>query len=117
MLASSLVCTRGERAKLVEAVVAHGVEDVPQLVVVANPGVAAGAARTDEVHGVRSSEWQLARRRFDEMAAVVGGDELVVGGKATARLDVAFDCRVTSLEVVPSIERNIVGTARLIDLE
>lgn len=117
VLAGSLVCTRGERAQLVEAVIAYGIEDIPQLVVVANPGVTAGGARANEIHGVGCSEGELTRGRLDQVATVLGWDEVGVGGETTAGLDVALDRRVTSLEVVQGVEGDIVRAAGLVDLQ
>lgn len=104
----------GHLADLVVAVGADGVDDVVEGEVLADPG--AGAAGGDEVHGVGGGEGELARRLGDEGGALGRVDGLVRGGDAAALLRV-LPGPLPRHQVVPRVVRDVVGAARLVDLE
>lgn len=73
-------------ALLVDAVLADGVVDVVQLVVLGDPALGLAEARGDVVHGVGGGEGKLAV--VEDVLALGGVDVLVVHGDATAHMGV-----------------------------
>jgi len=103
-----------EVALLVNAVLADGVVDVVQLVVLGDPALGLAEARGDVVHGVGGGEGKLAV--VEEVLALGGVDVLVVHGDATAHLGV-LGGRAAEAKVVPGIVGDVMGTAGRVDLE
>lgn len=101
-------------ALLVDAVLADGVVDVVQLVVLGDPALGLAQARGDVVHRVGGGEGKLAV--VEEVLALGGVDVLVVHVDATSHLGV-LGGRLAEAKVVPGIVRDVVGTAGRVNLE
>ncbi|KAK0762742.1 hypothetical protein N5P37_005560, partial [Trichoderma harzianum] len=103
-----------QSAGLVVSVLAERVGDVDELVVLVDPAVGLAHAAGDVVHAVGSRERQLAA--VHEISALAGIDELVVHGNAAASVGVLLGT-LAEAKVVPGIIGDVVGTARLVNLE
>lgn len=103
-----------ESALLIVTVVADRVEDVDELVVLGDPAALVLGARADVAHAVGGRERQLAV--VHEVLALVGIDEFVVHGDATAGVRLVLG-RLAKGEVVPGVVRDVVGTTRLVNLQ
>jgi hypothetical protein len=101
-------------ALLVNTVLADGVVDVVELVVLGDPALGLAEARGDVVHGVGGSEGKLALVK--DVLALGGVDVLVVHGNASALLRV-LGGRLAEAKVVPGIVGNVVSTTRRVNLE
>lgn len=113
--ASRLVAdSQVESAGLVDTPVADGVKDVVQLVVLGDEAVGLAQARGDVVHAVGASEGKLAV--VHEVRAFASRSVLVLHVDATAHVRL-LGSRLAEAKVVPGIVRDVVGTARLINLE
>ncbi len=104
----------GHLADLVVAPGADGVDDVVEGEVAADPG--AGGAAVDVVHRVGGGEGELAGGLLDDRGALGRVDGLV-GGVDGAALYRVLHRRPTGYQVVPGVVRDVVGAARLVDLE
>lgn len=103
-----------ESALLVETVLADGIEDVVELVVVGDPTVGLRDARRNVVHGVGGSKGKLAV--VHEVSAIAGMDGLVFEVLTTSGLR-ALSGGPAALEVVPGVIGDVVGASGLVDLE
>lgn len=115
MRAAGLVAhSQVEGADLVITVVAHGIEDVDELVVLSSKGVGLLKAAGDIVDAVGSAERQLAV--VQQIGALAVVDELPVHGVAAALLGVGSG-GLAEDERVPGIIGDVVGAAGGVDLE
>lgn len=103
-----------EVALLVDTVLADGVVNVVEHVVLGDPALGLAEARGDVVHGVGGGEGELAL--VEDVLALGGVDVLVVHGDATALLGV-LGGRLAKAKVVPGIVGDVVSTAGGVDLE
>jgi len=103
-----------EVALLVDTVLADGVVDVVQLVVLGDPALGLAEARGDVVHGVGGGKGELAV--VEEVLALGGVDVLVVHGDATALLGV-LGGRLAEAKVVPGIVGDVVSATGGVNLE
>lgn len=101
-------------ALLVDAVLADGVHDVEQLVVLGHPAVGLGKAGRHVVHAVGGRQGQLAVIKDVGALAVV--HELVVHGDATAHLGLVGGPLAVA-KVVPGVVGDVKGTARRVNLQ
>lgn len=104
----------GHVAGLVVSVRAGRVGNVVQDVVLADPGVSGAAG--DKVHRVGCREGEAARGLVDEVRTLGHGNVLVGGGDTTAGGGVRGG-GLSSVEVVPGIVGDVVGTTRLVNLQ
>jgi len=103
-----------EVALLIDTVLANGVVDVVEGVVLGDPALGLAEAGGDIVHAVGSGEGQLSV--VHEVLAVGSIDILVVHGNATTHVRV-LGGRAAEAEVVPGIVGDVVGTTGGVDLE
>lgn len=103
-----------EVADLVNAVLADGVVDVVEVVVLGDPALGLAEARSEVVHAVRGRERQLAV--LHEALALGSAHDLVVHVDTTTLVGI-LGGRLAVGEVVPGIVGDVVGTTRLVDAE
>jgi len=103
-------------ALLIDTNGADGVENVPETVVLGNPGVRLADAGSDKVHAVGGGECKLSVRVVEKVRALVHVDGLVLHVDATAhgRVDSSV---LAGNESVPCIVAHVIGTSRLVDAE
>jgi hypothetical protein len=95
---------------------ADGVENVPETVVLGDPGVGFADAGSDEVHAVGGGECKLAVRVVEKVGALVHVDALVLHVDTTAHGRVNGGV-LAGDKSVPCIVAHVVGTSRLVDTE
>lgn len=101
-------------ADLVETEGASRVLDVVEGRVLPDPGV--GTAAGEEVHGVCSHQGELATGGLDEVAALVHGDELVVGIDAATNRGIVSS-GLAGGKVVPGVVGDIVCSRGGVELK
>lgn len=103
-----------ERAGLVPAILAQRIDKVEEIVVAGDPAVGVVEAASNKVHAVGRSQGQSAR--VEQRSAFLRVDKLILHVDAAA-LSGVFLGRPAKAKVVPSIVRDVVGTARRVNLE